>query len=68
VISRVFNSLFLSAPGEDLQIITMQLQLQTWPEVDAIFDESRHHMPIGSTEQHGPTGLIGQPTTRSAPR
>jgi creatinine amidohydrolase len=39
---------------------TMQLQLQTWPEVDAYLRRSRGIiMPIGSTEQHGPIGLIG---------
>jgi len=38
----------------------MQLQLQTWPEVEAYLQTSRGIiMPIGSTEQHGPTGLIG---------
>src|SRR5438128_1034809 len=38
----------------------MQLQLQTWPEVEAYLRTSRGIiMPIGSTEQHGPIGLIG---------
>ena len=38
----------------------MQLQLQTWPEVDTYLRTSRGIiMPIGSTEQHGPIGLIG---------
>src|SRR6266446_3848351 len=38
----------------------MQLQLQTWPEVEAYLSTSRGIiMPVGSTEQHGPTGLIG---------
>src|SRR6266404_3634776 len=38
----------------------MQLQLQTWQEVEAYLQNSRGIiMPIGSTEQHGPTGLIG---------
>lgn len=38
----------------------MQLQLATWPEVEAHLN--RHSgiiVPIGSTEQHGPNGLIG---------
>jgi creatinine amidohydrolase/Fe(II)-dependent formamide hydrolase-like protein len=36
---------------------TMQLQLQTWPEVDAYLRTSRGIiMPIGSSEQHGPIG------------
>jgi creatinine amidohydrolase len=38
----------------------MQLQLQTWPEVEAYLQSSRGIiLPIGSTEQHGPIGLIG---------
>ena len=38
----------------------MQLQLATWHEVEAYLTRSRGIiMPIGSTEQHGPNGLIG---------
>src|SRR2546430_7411751 len=38
----------------------MLLQLQTWVEVEAYLESSRGIiLPIGSTEQHGPTGLIG---------
>src|SRR6516164_5605019 len=38
----------------------MQLQSQTWMEVEAYLRSSRAIiLPIGSTEQHGPTGLIG---------
>ena len=38
----------------------MQLQLQTWQEVETYLQTSRGIiLPIGSTEQHGPTGLIG---------
>lgn len=38
----------------------MQLQLSTWPEVEAYLKTSRGIiLPVGSTEQHGPTGLIG---------
>jgi creatinine amidohydrolase len=38
----------------------MQLQLTTWPEVEAYLARSRGIIvPIGSTEQHGPNGLIG---------
>jgi creatinine amidohydrolase len=38
----------------------MQLHLQTWQEVEAYLQNSRGIiLPIGSTEQHGPTGLIG---------
>jgi creatinine amidohydrolase len=38
----------------------VQLHLQTWPEVEAYLKMSRGIiLPIGSTEQHGPIGLIG---------
>jgi creatinine amidohydrolase len=38
----------------------MRLQLCTWPEVEAYLKTSTGIiMPIGSTEQHGPTGFIG---------
>ncbi|UBF28630.1 creatininase family protein [Kovacikia minuta CCNUW1] len=38
----------------------MQLHLSTWIEVEAYLKESKGIIfPIGSTEQHGPTGLIG---------
>lgn len=38
----------------------MKLQLCTWPEVEDYLVRSQGIIfPIGSTEQHGPTGLIG---------
>lgn len=38
----------------------MQLHLSTWPEVETYLQTSKGIIfPIGSTEQHGPTGLIG---------
>jgi creatinine amidohydrolase len=38
----------------------MLLHLSTWPEVEAYLTRSQGLIiPIGSTEQHGPTGLIG---------
>jgi creatinine amidohydrolase len=38
----------------------MQLQLSTWPEVEAYLTRSKAILiPIGSTEQHGPNGLLG---------
>lgn len=38
----------------------MRMQLCTWPEVEGYLEKSTGIiMPIGSTEQHGPTGLIG---------
>ena len=38
----------------------MQLQLSTWQEVGAYLEHNQTIiLPIGSTEQHGPTGLMG---------
>lgn len=38
----------------------MKLQQATWPEVEAYLETSDSIViPIGSTEQHGPTGLVG---------
>lgn len=38
----------------------MRLQLCTWPQVETYLTRSKAIiLPIGSTEQHGPTGLIG---------
>ncbi|HIK13783.1 MAG TPA: creatininase family protein [Leptolyngbyaceae cyanobacterium M33_DOE_097] len=38
----------------------MRLQLSTWQEVETYLQQSQGIiLPIGSTEQHGPTGLIG---------
>ncbi len=38
----------------------MQLHLSTWPEIETYLQTSTGIIfPIGSTEQHGPTGLIG---------
>lgn len=38
----------------------MLLHLSTWPEVESYLARSKGIiLPIGSTEQHGPTGLIG---------
>ncbi|WP_313804609.1 creatininase family protein [Sphingobium sp.] len=38
----------------------MILHLSTWPEIEAQLRRSRTIViPIGSTEQHGPTGLLG---------
>ena len=39
---------------------TMRLDLFTWPEVDEYLRHCKGIiLPIGSTEQHGPTGAIG---------
>lgn len=38
----------------------MRLQLSTWPEVETYLKASNGIIiPIGSTEQHGPTGFVG---------
>lgn len=38
----------------------MQLHLSTWPEIEAYLEKSKAILiPIGSTEQHGPNGLLG---------
>ena len=38
----------------------MELKFCTWPEIDAYLEKRRGIViPIGSTEQHGPNGLIG---------
>lgn len=38
----------------------MQLQHTTWPEVETYLEKNTGVIvPIGSTEQHGPTGLVG---------
>lgn len=38
----------------------MQLHLASWPEVEAYLKRSKGIViPIGSTEQHGPNGLVG---------
>jgi creatinine amidohydrolase len=38
----------------------MLLQHQTWQEVETYLTQSKGIiLPIGSTEQHGPNGLIG---------
>jgi creatinine amidohydrolase len=38
----------------------MLLHLSTWLEIEAYLEQSKGViLPIGSTEQHGPTGLIG---------
>jgi creatinine amidohydrolase len=40
--------------------MAMRLQLMTWPETETYLQRSRGVIvPIGATEQHGPSGLIG---------
>ncbi|MEB3265772.1 MAG: creatininase family protein [Cyanobacteriota bacterium] len=39
---------------------TIRLQLRSWPEVQSYLERCRGVIvPLGSTEQHGPTGAIG---------
>src|ERR1700749_766965 len=38
----------------------MQLHLSSWPEIEKYLEKSKAILiPIGSTEQHGPNGLLG---------
>ncbi len=38
----------------------MRLHTSTWPEIEAYLERCKGIIiPIGSTEQHGPTGLVG---------
>jgi creatinine amidohydrolase len=42
------------------QTVDIRLQLRSWPEVEAYLERCRGVIvPLGSTEQHGPTGAIG---------
>ncbi len=48
----------LPGPVEGTEAI--RLQLRSWPEVEASLERCRGVIvPLGSTEQHGPTGAIG---------
>ena len=38
----------------------MRLQTATWPELETYLEHSNGIIvPIGSTEQHGPNGMLG---------
>ncbi|MDG0818236.1 creatininase family protein [Bdellovibrio svalbardensis] len=40
--------------------MSMNLAEKTWPQIEEYLKSSKHIIvPVGSTEQHGPTGLIG---------
>lgn len=40
--------------------MSMNLQEKTWPQVEEYLKTKKHILiPVGSTEQHGPTGLLG---------
>ena len=47
-------------PGPVKDLIDIRLDLQSWPEVEEYLKNCQGIiLPIGSTEQHGPTGAIG---------
>lgn len=47
-------------PNPQQKTLTMKLQLATWPDIQDYLQRcDALVIPIGSTEQHGPTGLIG---------
>lgn len=46
--------------GREWSSEEIRLQLRSWPEVEAYLERCRGVIvPLGSTEQHGPTGAIG---------
>jgi creatinine amidohydrolase len=48
------------AASEPTSTEEIRLQLRSWPEVEAYLQQCRGVIvPLGSTEQHGPTGAIG---------
>ena len=48
------------AASEPTNTEEIRLQLRSWPEVEAYLQQCRGVIvPLGSTEQHGPTGAIG---------
>ncbi len=50
----------LSAEAHPLGAEAIRLQLRTWPEIEAYLQRCKGVIvPLGSTEQHGPTGAIG---------
>ena len=50
----------MSATRIPLESQSWRLQLWTWPEVEAYLEHNKGViLPLGSTEQHGPTGAIG---------
>lgn len=47
-------------PGQAAAVEAVRLQLRSWPEVEAYLEQCKGVIvPLGSTEQHGPTGAIG---------
>ena len=49
-----------SLPGPAGSTADIRLQLRSWPEVESYLTRCKGVIvPLGSTEQHGPTGAIG---------
>ena len=49
-----------SYPGPADNVEAIRLALRSWPEVEAYLEHCKGVIiPLGSTEQHGPTGAIG---------
>ena len=47
-------------PGAAASTDAIRLALRSWPEVDDYLEQCKGVIiPLGSTEQHGPTGAIG---------
>lgn len=47
-------------PGPAASVEAIRLQLRSWPEVEDYLRVCKGVIvPLGSTEQHGPTGAIG---------
>ena len=47
-------------PGAVSSVDSIRLALRSWPEVDDYLNHCKGViLPLGSTEQHGPTGAIG---------
>ncbi|MBM5800173.1 MAG: creatininase family protein [Cyanobacteria bacterium K_DeepCast_35m_m2_023] len=50
----------MESPNRAASIEAVRLQLRSWPEVEAYLEHCKGVIvPLGSTEQHGPTGAIG---------
>jgi creatinine amidohydrolase len=57
---KLWESIQIYRDFSDFTGVLMLLHLSTWPEVEDYLSRSPGVIiPIGSTEQHGPTGLIG---------
>ena len=49
-----------ATPGPVDSTDTIRLALRSWPEVETYLQDCKGVIiPLGSTEQHGPTGAIG---------